>query len=65
MFEMETQFTRVLQAIFAKEDGLQCRLALVLTLALMTGLVDLVGLLGFLWHDGFWSLVIWLAQSNH
>ena len=51
MFEMETQFTRVLQAIFAKEDGFQCRLALVLTLALMTGLVDLVGLLGFPWHD--------------
>ena len=50
MLEMETQFTRVLQAIFAK-DGFQCSLALHLTLALMTGLVDLVGLLGFLWHD--------------
>ena len=51
MFEMETQFTCVLQAIFAKGDGIQCSLALLLTLALMTGLVDLVGLLGFLWHD--------------
>ena len=51
MFEMETHFTRVLQAIFAKEDGIQCSLALLLTLVLMTGLVDLVGLLAFLWHD--------------